>query len=74
MPASHRLALALALASLSPAANAMDDFVSAIGSAPMPIGICRADDTPMTPAACKQAGFDTLVTLCVPKTLSELMM
>src|ERR1700716_693906 len=64
MPASHRLAaLALAIASLAPVtADAMDEWVRAIGSGPTLLELCGTDNAPITPAACKDAGFDTLAT------------
>jgi uncharacterized protein YecT (DUF1311 family) len=62
MSASHRLAaLALAAACLAPAgANAMDDFVRAIGSGPTELVLCGDRDAPLKPAACKAGGFDML--------------
>src|SRR5258708_38689232 len=67
MPASHRLAsLALAVACLAPAvlapasANAMDDFVRAIGSGPTQLSLCGDGDGLLKPAACKAGGVDTL--------------
>jgi uncharacterized protein len=64
MSASHRLAaLALAIASLAPVtADAMDEWVRAIGSGPTLLELCGTDNAPITPAACKDAGFDTLAT------------
>jgi hypothetical protein len=62
MSASHRLAaLALAAACLAPAgANAMDDFVRAIGSRPTELVLCGDGDAPLKSAACKAGGFDML--------------
>ena len=64
MSASYRLAaLATALAVLAPvAANAMDDYVRAFGSGPTLLKLCGTADPPLTPAACKDGGFDTLAT------------
>jgi uncharacterized protein YecT (DUF1311 family) len=64
MSVAHRLtALALALSVLTPVATyAMDDFIVASSSAPTAIKLCGdADDHPIKPATCKQAGYDTLV-------------
>jgi uncharacterized protein YecT (DUF1311 family) len=64
MSVVHRLtALAVALSVLTPVATyAMDDFIVASSSAPTAIKLCGdADDHPIKPAACKQAGYDTLV-------------
>jgi hypothetical protein len=64
MSASHRLAaLGLAIACLAPVtADAMDEWVRPIGGGPTRLMLCGADNAPVTPAACKQAGFDTLAT------------
>jgi uncharacterized protein YecT (DUF1311 family) len=64
MSVAYRLAaLAVALSVLTPMATyAMDDFIVASSSAPTAIKLCGdADDHPIKPAACKQAGYDTLV-------------
>ncbi len=64
MSVAHRLtALAVALSVLTPVATyAMDDFIVASSSTPTAIKLCGdADDHPIKPAACKQAGYDTLV-------------
>jgi uncharacterized protein YecT (DUF1311 family) len=60
--ASRRLAaLALAAACITPvAADAMDDFAAAIGNAPTELALCGGDDRPLTTAACKESGLDTL--------------
>jgi uncharacterized protein YecT (DUF1311 family) len=64
MSVAHRLtALAVAVSVLTPVATyAMDDFIVASSSAPTAIKLCGdADDNPIKPAACKQAGYDQLV-------------
>jgi uncharacterized protein YecT (DUF1311 family) len=64
MSVAHRLiTLAVAMSVLTPvAAYAMDDFIVASSSAPTAIKLCGdADDNPIKPAACKQAGYDKLV-------------
>jgi uncharacterized protein YecT (DUF1311 family) len=64
MSVARRLsALAVALSVVTPVAtHAMDDFIVASSSAPTAIKLCGdADDHPIKPAACKQAGYDTLV-------------
>jgi hypothetical protein len=57
MSASHRLAaLALAAACLAPAgANAMDDFVRAIGSEPTELVLWGDGDAPSNPPPARQA-------------------
>jgi uncharacterized protein YecT (DUF1311 family) len=64
MSVAHRLtALAVAVSVLTPVATyATDDFIVASSSAPTAIKLCGdADDNPIKPAACKQAGYDRLV-------------
>jgi uncharacterized protein YecT (DUF1311 family) len=62
MSALHRLAaLAVAIAFLTPvAANADDNFGSAVGNGPTLLGLCGDGDAPLKPAACKDAGLDAL--------------
>jgi uncharacterized protein len=40
----------------------MDEWIRPIGSGPTLLKLCGTDDAPITPAACKKAGFDTLAT------------
>ena len=64
MSVADRLtALAVAMSVLMPAtAYAIDDFIVASSSAPSALKLCGdADDTPIKPSACKQAGYDRLV-------------
>ena len=60
MSASHRLAaLALTIACLAPVtADAMDEWIRAIGGGPTLLKLCGTGDAPIAPAACKEAGFD----------------
>jgi hypothetical protein len=52
--------LAVAMALLTPvAADATDDFINASSSAPAAITLCSGGE-PLTPAACKAAGYDKL--------------
>jgi hypothetical protein len=64
MSASRRLAtVAVALSALVPfAAHAMDDFIAPSSGAPMVLKLCgNGSDDPITPAACKEAGYDKQV-------------
>ncbi len=56
-------ALTLAVSILSPTASfAIDDSLAAESSAPTAIKLCGdADDDPIKPADCKEAGYDRLV-------------
>jgi uncharacterized protein YecT (DUF1311 family) len=62
LPSSFRLAvLAVTMTVLtSVAADAMDDYISASSSAPAAIALCSRGE-PLTPAACKAAGYDKLI-------------
>jgi uncharacterized protein YecT (DUF1311 family) len=64
MSAALRLAaVAVAISALIPvAAHAMDDFIVPSSSTPMVLKLCgNGSDDPITPAACKEAGYDKQV-------------